>query len=166
MAVTQPYLSHLTGVFHAPVQAWSRSAGEMEQGAEGIYCADDRVVSHARLTVAGHELRALNVQVVSATEAVFRYVVAVPAEVPDPLLTLTRRRRATAEGISEELTLGSALREPVRVDLELALTVDCTPMEQVKVGRGAPDRPRPSSQRWSWRDADTQAALEDRKSVV
>ena len=160
MAVTQPYLSHLTGVFAAPVQAWSAPTGEMGEGAEGIYCADDRVVSHARLSAAGHELRPLGSQVVSASEAVFRYVVAVPAEVPDPLLTLTRTRRATADGISEELTLGSALRRPVRIDLQLSLTVDRTPMEQVKAGRQVADRPRPSSQRWSWRDEATEATVD------
>ena len=158
-ALVQPFLAHLTGVFHAPVQAWSRSDGGMGDGAEGIYCADERVVSRARLSVADHELRAIATQVVSATEVVFRYVVTVPAEVADPLLTVRRTRRATADEISEELVLESALREPVHVDLQLVLTADATAMEEVKQGRYAEERPHPGKS-WSWRDGATTAELD------
>ena len=42
MNLTQPYLAHLTGVFHAPVQAWSQPDGAMGDGAEGIYCGVER----------------------------------------------------------------------------------------------------------------------------
>ncbi|MGN6578292.1 MAG: glycogen debranching N-terminal domain-containing protein, partial [Nocardioides sp.] len=159
MPLTQPYLAHLTGVFHAPVQAWSQPDGAMGGGAEGIYCGDERVVSEARLSVGEHELRHVSTQVRSATEAAFVYVVTAPAEVPDPLLTVERTRRAAIDGVSEELRIGSALHEPVDVDLELTLGLDRTPMEQVKSGRSPADRPQPDGPRWSWRDADTTAEL-------
>ena len=110
MTLTQPYLAHLTGVFHAPVQAWSRPDGAMGDGAEGIYCGDDRIVSSARFGVAEHELRHVSTQVRSAAEVRFVYVVTAAAEVPDPLLTVERVRRASVGGVSEELRISSALR--------------------------------------------------------
>lgn len=159
MNLTQPYLAHLTGVFHAPVQAWSQPDGAMGDGAEGIYCGDERIVSDARLTVAEHELRHISTQVRSATEVTFVYVVTAPAEVPDPLLTIHRTRRASIDSVSEELRIGSAMREPVDLDLELVLGLDSTPMEQIKSGRTTPDRPQPEGLRWSWRDDDTAAEV-------
>lgn len=159
MTLTQPYLAHLTGVFQAPVQAWSRPDGAMGAGAEGIYCGDERIVSDIRLTASGHELRHISTQVRSATEVTFVYVVTVPAEVPDPLLIIQRTRRASVDGVSEELRISSALRDEVDVDLEVALGLDCTPLEQVKSGRSGADRPRPEDIAWSWRDDDTTAEL-------
>ena len=158
-APVQPFLSHLVGVFHAPVQAWSRADGAIGGGAEGIYCGDERVVSHARLTVVGHELRAIATQVVSAKEVVFRYVVPVAAEVVDPLLTVRRTRRVAADSVSEELVVESVLRARVRLDLRLVLTTDCTAMEQVKQGRAAAERPLPG-EHWNWRDKTTLAELD------
>lgn len=159
MTLTQPYLAHLTGVFGAPVQAWSRPDGAMGSGAEGIYCGDERIVSECRLTVSGHELRHISTQIRSATEVAFVYVVTVPAEVPDPLLTIQRTRRATVDGVSEELRIGSALRKEVDVDLGVALGLDRTALEQIKSGRTDVDRPRPRGTAWSWRDDDTTAEL-------
>lgn len=159
MTLTQPYLAHLTGVFHAPMQAWSQPDGAMGDGAEGIYCGDERVVSDARLSVREHELRHVSTQIRSASEVRFVYVVTAPTEVPDPLLTVERVRRASVDGVSEELRVRSALREPVDVALELALGLDRTPMEQVKSGFTSPDRPAADGSRWSWRDDDTTAAV-------
>ena len=59
----------------------------------------------------------------------------------------------------EELRIGSALREPVEVRLELVLGLDRTTMEQVKSGLSDSDRPRAEGPRWSWRDADTVAEV-------
>ncbi|MGZ5418532.1 MAG: amylo-alpha-1,6-glucosidase [Nocardioides sp.] len=159
MTLAQPYLAHLTGVFHAPVQAWSQPDGAMGSGAEGIYCGDERVVSDARLTVAEHELRHVSTQVRSATEVTFVYVVTAPAEVPDPLFTIHRTRRASIDGVSEELHIGSALRNSINLGLELVLGLDRTSMEQIKSGHTAPDRPQPKGLRWSWRDDDTTAEV-------
>lgn len=166
MALVQPYLSHLTGVFLAPVQAWSRPDGEIGGGAQGIYCGDERVVSHAVLSVGGHDLRAIGMQLVSATEVLFRYVVTVPAETADPLLTLRRTRHASAGGVAEELRLESALQEPVSLAVRLRLTTDNTGMSQVKLGRASETRPCPDGPRWSWRDAGTVALVEAPKASV
>jgi glycogen debranching enzyme len=141
------------------MQAWSRPDGAMGEGAEGIYCGDERVVAQACLRAAGHELRHISTQVRSAAEVGFVYVVTAPAEVPDPLLTVRRTRRAAIDGVAEELRVGSALREPVDVELELVLGLDRTPMEQVKSGGSRSDRPEPDGPRWSWRDTDTIAEV-------
>ena len=160
MTSTQPFLAHLTGVFAAPVQAWSSLDGDIGAGAEGIYCGDERVADGARLAAAApHELRHISTQVRSANEVRFSYVLTAPAEVPDPLLTLERTRRATITGVSEQLRICSALGEEVEVDLALVLDVDRTPMEQVKSGHTSTHRPTPEGLRWSWRDDDTTAAL-------
>jgi hypothetical protein len=159
MTPIQPYLAHLVGVFRAPVQVWSRPDGEVGGGAEGIYCGDERVVAHARLSVADHELRHISTQVVSADETRFVYVVTVPAEVPDPLLTVHRVRRVTTGGVSEELRIGSALGEEVAVGIELVLGLDRTAMDTIKSGRPGGEPPRADGPRWHWRDADTTADL-------
>ena len=159
MSLTQPYLSQLTGVFHAPVQAWSQPDGSMSSGAEGIYCGDERVVSHASLRVVDHDVRHIGTQVHSAAEVCFVYVVPVPAEVPDPLVMVSRTRRATIDGIHEELELASALQEHVVVDLEVVLRPDRTGMDRVKMGATEAERPRPGGPRWSWRDGGTSAEL-------
>ncbi|GAB3254784.1 amylo-alpha-1,6-glucosidase [Arthrobacter pigmenti] len=160
MASTQPFLHNLFGVFLAPYQAWSAPDGQIGNGAEGIYCSDDRVISGADLSVAGHELRWLSTQVLSATAVDFHYVVMVPSGIADPLVTLVRERRATVEGISEQVRIESAHEQDVRLDLRLTLTADNTPMEQVKDGRTAGQQTAPPDTTWSWRDDDTTATLE------
>ena len=180
---SQPYLHHLTGVFCAPIQCWSAEDGQIggqiggpvggqsgggesdgqsgagEVGAEGIYCADDRVVSGARLEVAGHELRWLSTQVHSATAVDFAFVVSTPAAGADPLVILVRERRVTAGGLTERLRVTSRLTSALRLRIGLTLTADGTGMEQVKAGRSAPTAP-PAGSSWRWRDQDTLAELE------
>jgi hypothetical protein len=160
MTATQPYLADLVGVFHAPVQAWSRRDGAMGGGAEGIYCGDERVVASTRLEVGPYELRHITTQVRSAGEVRFGYVVTAPAEVVDPLLTLERVRTADETGVTEELRVRSALREEVSLDLSVVLGLDATSMERIKSGRPNPDAPHPDGPRWSWRDDDTAAELD------
>ena len=160
MSLTQPYLAHLTGVFYAPSQAWSRHDGAMESGAEGIYCGDERIVRSARLSVAEHELRHISTQVRSASEVVFVHVLTLPADVADPLVTVHQIRRAHRDGVEEELRVCSAHGEDVSVALELVLGLDRTPMDRVKSGDSpVGDPPRPSEPTWSWRDQDTTATV-------
>lgn len=160
MTSTQPYLAHLEGVFHAPVQAWSRADGSMGSGAEGVYCGDERVVATLDLRTGQWELRHVSTQVRSATEVRFVYVVTAPAEVVDPLLTVERVRTATSTGIREELRVASALREAVELTLSLVLGLDSTSIEQVKSGATGARAPQPEGPRWSWRDEDTTAELD------
>ena len=165
MADTQPYLAHLTGAFCAPVQAWSRPDGGMCEGAEGIYCGDERVVRSARLCATDHTLRHIATHMVSATEVRFVYVVTAPAELPDPLMTVERTRRVSAEGVDEWLEVATALDRVSSVSLDLALALDRTSMEVIKRG-GKARGLTPDGRRWSWRDDDTTAELEVRDGIV
>jgi hypothetical protein len=166
MSETQPYLAHLTGVFCAPVQAWSQPDGGMGEGAEGIYCGDERVVSSARLRVTDHELRHIATHVVSATEVRFVYVVTAPAEVPDPLVTVERTRRVSTDGVDEWLVVATALDLVSSVSLDLALALDSTPMDVIKGGGKARGLTPPDGRRWSWRDRDTTAEIEVREGIL
>jgi glycogen debranching enzyme len=160
MSPTQPYLAHLTGVFHAPCHAWSQHDGTMGTGAEGIYCGDERVVRAARLSATGHELRHISTQVRSASEVAFVHVLTVPADVVDPLVTVHQVRLSRVDGVEEELRLCSALGVPVAVTLELVLGLDATSMDRVRNGEtAAVEPPRPSGATWSWRDEDTTATV-------
>jgi hypothetical protein len=166
VATSQPYLAHLAGVFLAPVQAWSGADGQMAHGAEGIYCADDRVFSRAELATPDNELRHLSTQVRSATAVDFHYAVVVPAQVPDPLVTLIRERRASTSGVEETIRVHSALGRAVSLSLVLTLTADNTAMEQVKAGRTTQQPPVPGGPMWSWRDADTRVKVEAGDATV
>ncbi|MGP9536420.1 glycogen debranching N-terminal domain-containing protein [Brachybacterium sp. AOP43-C2-M15] len=129
----QPFVHDLVGVFHAPVQAWSRTDGALHGlGAEGIYLGDTRVVSDLRCTAEGADLSPLGAQVRSAREAEFRDVVSLADGVVDPLLTLHRLRRAGAGGITEELRLVSDDDRPRRLRLRYELITDGASMSAVK----------------------------------
>jgi glycogen debranching enzyme len=176
VASEQPYLHNLSGVFSAPIQAWSDAHGQIRHtGAQGIYCGDDRVLHTAVLTVDGREPEWVSTQLRSSKETDYIYFVRADAEVADPLLSLVRTRTAesgriragedteTLTGcsgqVTETLRLESAMREPVTLNVRLTLGADNTTMEQVKQGmlEGVPVEPQGTT--WSWRDADTTLAL-------
>lgn len=161
MAHLQPFLHDLTGVFSAPVQAWSDLHGQIRgTGAQGIHCGDDRVISNAVLTVDGAEPDWVSTQVRSAQEVDFLFVVRVESAGADPLVQLTRTRTASADGVRERVRIESALDEPLTLDLACRLTADSTPMEKVKSGQ-APGAPLTiDSLQWHWRNNDTSAALD------
>jgi len=157
---SQPYLHDLAGVFLAPIQCWSAADGQIGGGAQGVYCADDRVIARAKLSVMDHELRWISTQVHSATAIDFHFVVTVPAVGADPLVALVRERRITAAGLTEHVRVTSALEAPLRLRISLNLTADSTAMEQVRAGRTAQTSTQPSTPSWSWRDDDTLAELD------
>ena len=132
-ALHQPFVHDLVGVFHAPVQAWSRPEGAVRgTGAEGIYLGDTRVASQLELTADGAELSPLGTQVRSAREVVFRDVVSLADGVVDPILTLERVRTADARGIGERIRLISDDLRPRRVRLLLGMVTDGATMSAVK----------------------------------
>jgi glycogen debranching enzyme len=161
MAHLQPFLHDLTGVFSAPVQAWSDPHGQIRRdGAQGIFCGDDRVISSTLLTVGGTEPDWVSTQVVSGQEIRFLSFVRVEGAGADPLVQLTRTRTATAQGVGERLRLGSALDEPLPVELACTLLADSTPMEKVKSGQGAGAPLALEALRWTWRTGETVAHLD------
>ena len=100
MASEQPYMHNLSGVFSAPIQAWSDAHGQVRSsGAQGIYCGDDRVLNHAVLTVNGREPDWVSTQLRSSQETDYIYFVRADAEVADPLLSLVRTRTAESSRV-------------------------------------------------------------------
>lgn len=176
MASEQPYLHNLSGVFSAPIQAWSDAHGQIRRaGAQGIYCGDDRVLNSAVLTVDGREPDWVSTQLRSSKETDYIYFVRAEAEVADPLLSLVRTRTAAsgrirpgkdAESLSgcsgrvaETLRLESAFRQSVTLNIRLTMTADNTTLEQIKQGERSSRPVEPAADGWSWRDADTVLAL-------
>ena len=172
MGLEQPFMHNLSGVFSAPIQAWSDSRGQLRtSGAQGIYCGDDRVISGAVLTVDGREPEWVSTQQHSSKLVDYIYFVRAEAEVADPLLSLVRSRKAesgrigpgeeaeTLTGcsgsVAETIRIESALPRPVTLGVRLTLVADGTTMEQVKQGERSTRRVEPTSGTWSWRDADT-----------
>lgn len=133
LSLHQPFVHDLAGVFHAPVQAWSRPDGTISGlGAEGVYLADTRVASHVHCVPADGELSPLGTRVTSAREVIFRDVVSLPDGVVDPILILERTRTATADGISERLRLISDDERPRSLRLWFTLVTDGASMSAVK----------------------------------
>ncbi|MGP9580045.1 MULTISPECIES: glycogen debranching N-terminal domain-containing protein [unclassified Brachybacterium] len=129
----QPYVHDLSGVFHAPVQAWSQPSGTVSGlGAEGVYIGDTRVVSQLVCVAEGAELSPLSMHVRSAREVVFRDVVSLPDGVVDPIVTLHRTRTADAGGISEEVRMVSDDPRPRRLRLHFGLVTDGASLSAVK----------------------------------
>ncbi|GAP56324.1 hypothetical protein AHiyo6_28890 [Arthrobacter sp. Hiyo6] len=183
MASEQPYLHNLSGVFSAPIQAWSDAHGQIRHvGAQGIYCGDDRVLHTAVLTVDGREPEWVSTQLRSSKETDHIYFVRADAEVADPLLSLVRTRTADSGRIrhgedtenltgcsgrvAETLRLESAMREPVALTVRLTLGADNTTMEDIKQGAPGGAVVEPAGTTWSWRDKDTVLALTAANAAV
>ncbi|WP_394248276.1 glycogen debranching N-terminal domain-containing protein [Arthrobacter pityocampae] len=167
MAHLQPFLHDLTGVFSAPIQAWSDPHGQIRgTGAQGIHCGDDRVISSAVLTVDGSEPEWVSAQVRSARRVDFLAMVRVENAGADPLVQLTRTRTASADGIREVVRIDSALDEPVTLVLACSLAADSTPMEKVKAGQGSGTPLAVDALQWNWRNADTTALLDPGTAAV
>jgi len=176
LASEQPYLHNLSGVFSAPIQAWSDAHGQIRHaGAQGIYCGDDRVLNTAILTVDGREPEWVSTQLRSSTETDYIYFVRAEAEVADPLLSVVRTRTAASSRIragaatetltgcsgqvAETLRIESAMLQPVTLQVRLALGADNTTMEQIKQGGRGSAPVEPQAPAWAWRDKDTVLAL-------
>lgn len=135
----QPFVHDLTGVFHAPIQAWSDTSGTIPgRGATGAYIGDTRVLSALRCVADGAELSPLAAQVHSARKVTYRDVVSLPDGIVDPIVTLHRTRTADADGIQEEIRLVSDDTRPRQLRLRLGLVTDGVTMSAVKDPRLVP----------------------------
>jgi glycogen debranching enzyme len=176
VAVEQPFMHNLSGVFSAPIQAWSDAYGQLRSsGAQGIYCGDDRVLSSAILTVDGRAPEWVSTQQHSAKVVDYIYFVRAASEVADPLLSLVRSRSAESSRVrpgddvetltgcsgrvAENIRIESALPGPVSLGIRLTLVADSSTMEQIKQGEKGARPVEPTSSTWSWRDADTLLTL-------
>lgn len=161
MAGLQPLLHDLHPDLAAPLQVWGRPDGEIaEQGAQGVFLADERVVRALTMTSATHTVEHLRTLSPSASTSEFHAVVRRPGAAVDPLVTLVRRREVSAGGVAETLTLVNDSDAHERVELILELRADATTMELAKQGLGPTRVGDLELPRWSWRGAGTSVHLE------
>ncbi|MBO4210477.1 amylo-alpha-1,6-glucosidase [Micromonospora echinofusca] len=151
----QPLLHDLVSVVRAPTSALSDPAGQIRPaGVQGVFHADNRVLSRAELRVDGREPE----PVAAAPDGphAVRFVslarwLGDPS--PDPTVRIERLRRLTTRGLDEEIHLVSTATGPVRATVTLDLDCDLAPIETVKSGSPAPPASPPTSRpdgyRWA-----------------
>jgi glycogen debranching enzyme len=150
-----PVLHGLLVCLQAPTQVWSGDDGQIRpEGAQGVYEGDVRVLSQARLTLAGAEPDAL----MSATDGPGSVVIVsiardVDDPTRDPTVRVERRRRVEPGTMTEQITLSAASGAAVHAVVRVDLASDLAPMEAVRAGRARPALPAESagngSLRWS-----------------
>ncbi|EZP26840.1 glycogen debranching N-terminal domain-containing protein [Microbacterium oleivorans] len=136
----QPFLSDAVAVLRAPTQVWSRADGEIGAGAiDGVFHGDTRFVRATRVRygtdAATHAPEWISRSAGSASDVRFEALLRrLDDRTPDPKIRLTRRRVVVDGRMIEEFTLVSHLEEEVGLVLEVAVTPDATPMQEVKSG--------------------------------
>lgn len=155
----QPFLHDLSCVLSAPVQCWSDRDGQVRpEGAQGIFCGDDRVVSELMLSVQDRDIVLDSLYEPGGDYAEYHYVVRTDEDGADPTVTLLRTRHVGDGGLVEEIIVSSSAVEPRDAIVVAHLVPDDSTMEQVRAGRRGKQL-APSSTTWNWRDADTTAVL-------
>ncbi|MEH1168646.1 glycogen debranching N-terminal domain-containing protein [Micromonospora sp. CPCC 205539] len=136
----QPLLHELVGAVLAPTSALGDATGQIRPtGVQGVFHADARVLSRAELRVDDREPEGLThgddgphgVRFVSLA----RWL---GDPVPDPTVRIDRLRRATRDGLTEEVRVVSTATVGVRATVSVDLGCDLAPIEVVKSGGTAP----------------------------
>ena len=151
MTQRQPFLHDLNVLLAAPMQAWSGHDGQIRPGgAQGIYCADTRVVDEAILLVSGEEPEMVGSTLAGGGAASFQALVrTVGGEGSDPLVRLSRTRTVSTESVSEAILLSSDLSQDTVAVVEMVLGTDFSPMEAVKSGAAThPVQPEERGDGW------------------
>ncbi|GAB2922329.1 glycogen debranching N-terminal domain-containing protein [Streptomyces mayteni] len=131
----QPFLHDACVTLYAPSFAVSRPDGQFEQGVDGFYHADVRVLSRLRVAVDGVPVVSVGGGLEGADAALFRSVLRGVAEsTADPAVTLTRRRAIGPGVLTEVLEVVNAGGLPARISLTVSAATDLSPMERVKSG--------------------------------
>lgn len=134
----QPLLHDLALCLRAPTVALSAPDGQMGGGVQGVFHADVRVLSRARLTVGGAEPEPLAAYDGAPGEVTFvglaRNVGGADA---DPTVRVTRERTARTDGVGERIVLASTETTSVETTVRLSLAGDLAEMHDVKAGQGA-----------------------------
>lgn len=181
MTLHQPFVHDLAGVFAAPIQAWATPTGAMTgAGAEGIFLADDRIISTYDISVNGvcaasvgpdaptpateslpaGELSPVGTHPSGATKVRFVDVVSLEGLPVDPVVRMIRTREASIAGVQERIVVRSAADHPVYLQVRASFGIDALPMAAVKdphlAQKLASAIPTPEvadgTARWSWRD--------------
>ncbi|MCG5216181.1 glycogen debranching N-terminal domain-containing protein [Streptosporangium soli] len=132
----QPSLHDLVSTVMAPTTAVGGRDGQLRAaGAHGLFHADTRVLSQARLLVDGKEPEA--VAEAATGPGVTRFVSILRwlgDDGPDPTVRVERVREVVAGGMSETIEIVSAAAAPVTAAVSMELACDFAPIDRVKSG--------------------------------
>ncbi|AXB46533.1 glycogen debranching N-terminal domain-containing protein [Amycolatopsis albispora] len=132
----QPLLHELAIALRAPTVVLSGRDGQLRaQGTQGVLHGDVRVLGEAVVTVDGREPEPIGFAEASAARGEFTGLLRDLGDPsPDPTVWLRRYRTADAHGMREELELASTASSPVQCVVELTLSADFAPIEEIKGG--------------------------------
>lgn len=135
----QPLLHELVPVVLAPTSALGDATGQIRPtGVQGVFHADARVLSRAELRVDDQELEGLTRGADGPHGARFVGLARWLGDpTPDPTVRVDRLRRATRNGLTEELRIVSTATVGVRATVSVDLGCDLAPIEVVKSGGAA-----------------------------
>ncbi|MFI6241041.1 glycogen debranching N-terminal domain-containing protein [Micromonospora sp. NPDC050795] len=135
----QPLLHELVGVVFAPTSALGDATGQIRPtGVQGVFHADARVLSRAELRVDERELEGLTRGDDGPHGARFVGLARWLGDpTPDPTVRVDRLRRATRNGLTEELRIVSTATVDVNATVTVDLGCDLAPIEAVKSGGAA-----------------------------
>jgi glycogen debranching enzyme len=123
----------------APAAALSDPGGQIRAGGmHGLFVADVRILSEARLSLDGDEPDALRQLAEGPGRTRFIGFARGLGDVePDPTVRVERTRLVRPDGMDEEIRIRSTAERPVRASVAIDLSCDLTPLEQAKA---SPDR--------------------------
>ncbi|SEH02083.1 N-terminal domain of (some) glycogen debranching enzymes [Nonomuraea solani] len=153
----QPLLHDLVSTVMAPASALSGADGQIRQsGVQGLFRADRRVLSLARLLIDEHEPEAAGHAAAGAGRSRFVSLARRLGDrgTADPTVRVTRVRELTPYGMEESVEIVSTASVPVNATVTIELACDFAPIEAVKSGRatGVAVAADPSGEgRLSWR---------------
>ncbi|MCW2879016.1 MAG: hypothetical protein JWQ95_3116 [Sphaerisporangium sp.] len=135
----QPLLHDLVCTVLAPTSALSGADGQIDPvGAQGLFHADSRALSRARLLVDGREPEHIGHALTGPGGARFVSLARWLGDPgPDPTVRVDRVRQVTAGGMAETVEIVSAASAPVTATVTLDLACDFAPIEVVKSGGDA-----------------------------
>ncbi|MFG1705034.1 glycogen debranching N-terminal domain-containing protein [Nonomuraea sp. M3C6] len=160
----QPLLHDLVSTVMAPASALSGADGQIRpSGVQGLFRADRRVLSQARLLIDGFEPEAVGHAPAGPGRTRFVSLARRLGDPgPDPTVRLDRVREVSPHGMSERVEIVSTASVPVTATVTVELACDFAATDAVKSGR-ATDLPVPAALdgqgRLSWRSADTQVTV-------
>lgn len=137
----QPFLHNLVPTLRVPNQVWADTAGNLDGGAQGIYCYDTRLISRLslRLTLEGEEVAVEPLTQLDLESGHTRFVNAlrIEGDTADPKILLVRDRVVDIEGVREQMAVQNASSKAFVLTLELQVSPDLSSMEKIKSGKPA-----------------------------
>ncbi|MFI6502451.1 glycogen debranching N-terminal domain-containing protein [Nonomuraea typhae] len=135
----QPLLHDLVGTVMAPTAALSGADGQIRsRGVQGLFHADARVLSQARLEIDGREPEPIGHAVPAPGVARFVSLARwLGDRDADPTVRVDRVRTITPGAMREEITIASTASAPFTCTVTVTLSCDLAAIEAVKSGGAA-----------------------------